>query len=187
MTTFYSSIEPWLRSVREEDVGWLDYTADEVEPYVMPNLGRHYTEVWEDEDMEMYGGVPAVLDFSQSRAAAASNLGGVLPKWDSSTLGDNDLATEKGLGPVTERLVTALLPAPDPSTWKDVKDTEGAYENAVASGSGLNGVSQMRDKVFVADFEERVKDTARFYGLLDRDVSSLLNPCILFLINLFAA
>ncbi|KAL5512012.1 NGG1 [Sanghuangporus vaninii] len=173
ITTFYTSIEPWLRQVREEDVGWLEYDGDTIGPYVFPELGRHYTEQWEDEDVAFYGGVPAALDFSASRNAASISNSGVspiapLPKWDVSTLNDNDLSTDKGLGPVSERLVTALLPAADQATWKSTERAEEAYEAKIAaSGSTSGGPSPPKEKVLVADFEERVKDTIRFYGLLD--------------------
>ncbi len=46
VSTFYTSIEPYTRNIKEEDVGFLEYTGDEVEPFVMPKLGRHYLEVW---------------------------------------------------------------------------------------------------------------------------------------------
>ena len=58
ITTFYSSVEPFMRNIKEEDVGFLEYTGDEVEPYVMPKLGRHYLDVWEDQDM---GLLPPVM------------------------------------------------------------------------------------------------------------------------------
>ncbi|TFY73039.1 hypothetical protein EWM64_g10973, partial [Hericium alpestre] len=54
VTTFYTSIEPWIRNIKEEDIGFLEYTADEVEPYIVPRLGKHYSEQWEDEDMHLY-------------------------------------------------------------------------------------------------------------------------------------
>lgn len=174
--TFYASIEPWIRQIREEDLGWLEYDGDTVGPYVVPELGRHYTEQWEDEDMQLYGGVPSSLDFSNSRNAAAaaastSFIATPLPKWDASSLTEADLATDKGLGPVTERLVAALLPAADQSTWKSMKEAEDAYESKIAtSGAAPNGVSLPKEKVLVADFEERVKDTVRFYGLLEGNV-----------------
>ncbi|KAJ3480389.1 hypothetical protein NLI96_g8386 [Meripilus lineatus] len=57
VSTFYSSIEPWLRPIKEEDVGWLEYSGDDVEPYIIPRLGHHYITIWEDEDIGTYGGV----------------------------------------------------------------------------------------------------------------------------------
>ena len=172
ITTFYTSIEPWLRPIREEDIGWLEYTADEVEPYVVPKLGRYYTEAWEEEDIQFYGGVPTLLDFSNSRAGPSSSSisASPLPKWDSATLAESDLVMEKGLGPVTERLVTALLPAADQSTWKSLKEAEDKYEARMAASKlGVNG-SLAKDKVFVSEFEERVKETTRYYGLLSSEV-----------------
>lgn len=173
--TFYAYVEPWLRQVREEDVGWLEYDGDTVGPYIMPELGRHYTEQWEEEDAALYGQVPAALDFTASRLAAeaSSNPGpsNPLPKWDVTSLTDADLVSDKGLGPVTERLVSSFLPAADQSKWKALKDAEDAHEaKTAASGPGAGGGSSSKEKVLIADFEERVKDTVRFYGLLDGEV-----------------
>jgi transcriptional adapter 3 len=56
VTTFYISIEPWIQNIKEEDIGFLKHTTDKVKPYVLPKLGRHYSEVWEDEDIAIYGG-----------------------------------------------------------------------------------------------------------------------------------
>ncbi|KAF7323488.1 hypothetical protein HMN09_00130000 [Mycena chlorophos] len=44
VSTFYASVEPYLRTIREEDLGYLEPTADEVEPFIMPKLGRHYLD-----------------------------------------------------------------------------------------------------------------------------------------------
>lgn len=171
VSTFYTSIEPWLRGVREEDLGLMDFTGDELEPYIMPKLGRHYTELWEEEDIASYGGVPTQLDFSRSHPGPSSaSSSSVHPKWDSSTITDSDLATEKGLGPMTERLVSAMLPVDD-KLRKSVSQAEDAYETRnSASGVAVNGVLP-KEKVVVSDYEERVKDTVRFLGLLEGDVS----------------
>jgi transcriptional adapter 3 len=171
VSTFYTSIEPWLRGIREEDVGWLEYTGDEVEPYVMPKLGRHYTEVWEEEDIVAYGGVPTSLDFSKSHPGPSHpSSSTTLPKWDSSTLTDADLPTEKGLGPMTERLVSAMLPVDD-KLRKEVTQAEDALESRLSAGGAptVNGIIP-KEKVFVADFEGRVKETARYFGLVEGEV-----------------
>lgn len=121
--------------------------------------------------MALYGGVPAALDFSLHRNSASHSgpHSGSLPKWDPSTMTEGDLVSEKGHGPVTERLVTALLPAPDMAAWKHVKEAEDLFEaRPVASGS--HGGTLGKEKMNVADFEERARDTARFHGLLDGEV-----------------
>ena len=192
ITTFYASVEPWIRNIREEDVGWLEYDGDTVGPYVMPELGRHYTEQWEDEDIAFYGGVPAALDFASNRnnnAASSSSTAFTVqnphPKWDASTLVDNDLTSERGMGPMSERVVAALLPAANQAAWKTMKEAEDAYEARVAasgsSGMQVNNSTPVppREKMVVADFEERLKETMRFHGLLQGEVRFLhhFTPC----------
>ncbi|KAG2073485.1 hypothetical protein BDR04DRAFT_1010580 [Suillus decipiens] len=159
VNTFYSSIEPWIRGIKEEDVGFLEFTADEVEPYVIPKLGRHYLEVWDDADMAMYGG--PLPGFSSGRLGESSTSA---PKWDPSTLMEADLLTEeRSHGPLTERLMSALLPMPDSTVWKGVKAAEDAMEGRPG---GTGAAAAKREKVNVVDLEERVQDTMRFHGLL---------------------
>jgi transcriptional adapter 3 len=170
INTFYASIEPWIRPIKEEDVGFLEFTADEVEPYVMPKLGRPYSEVWEEEDTALYGG--PMPGFTPARVPGGQGATSVpTPKWDPSTLVEPDLVTEeKGHGPLTERLISALLPIPDLTVWKGVKAAEDAMEGR-PGGSGA--AAARREKVNVSDLEDRIRDTMRFYGLLDRTVVSL--------------
>ena len=171
VTTFYTSIEPWLRPIKEEDIGFLQYTADEVEPFVMPKVGRHYSQVWADEDVAMYGqplpGTAAVRPIN-----APSGPPQPLPKWEPSTLGEPDLLTEeRGHGPLTERVVSALIPMHDATEWKGVK----AAEEAMEGRPGTNGAAAAaaRDKLNVADLEERLKNVMRHHGLLEEIVSPL--------------
>ncbi|KAH9857527.1 histone acetyltransferases subunit 3-domain-containing protein [Lenzites betulinus] len=164
VTTFYTSIEPWLRPIKEEDIGFLQYTGDEVEPFIMPKLGRHYSQVWEEEDTAMYGGpLPGT---AATRAASHPTPPSVLPKWEPSTLADLDLATEeRGHGPLTERVVSALIPMHDATEWKGVK----AAEEAMEGRPGTNGAAAAaaRDKLNVADLEDRMRNVMRHHGLLD--------------------
>lgn len=174
VTTFYTSIEPWLRPVKEEDVGFLEYTGDDVEPFVMPKLGRHYTELWEEEDTTLYGGpLPVTATMRAGARTHPPNPTGPLPRWEPSTLMETDLLTEeRGHGPLTERLVTALIPMHN-AEWRGVK----AAEEAMEGRPGTNGAAAAaaRDKLNVADLEERVRNVLRFHGLLDEIVS--FNNC----------
>ncbi|KAH0830167.1 histone acetyltransferases subunit 3-domain-containing protein [Lanmaoa asiatica] len=159
VNTFYTSIEPWIRGIKEEDIGFLEFTGDDVEPYIMPKLGRHYLDVWEDMDTELYGGPLPGL------APHRINDGSTLPKWDPSTLLETDLsAEERSHGPLTERLISALLPIQDAATsWKGVKAAEDAMEGRPG---GTGAAAARREKVNVADLEDRIQDTMRFHGLL---------------------
>lgn len=147
----------------------MEYTGDEVEPYAMPKLGRHYAEVWEEEDLALYGGPMPGFSMARSGGLSGQQASAPVPKWDPSTLMEPDLLTEeKGHGPLTERLISALLPMPDMTVWKGVKAAEDAMEGR-PGGSGA--AAARREKMNVADLEERIRDTMRFHGLLDGAVS----------------
>ncbi|KAL4244167.1 NGG1 family protein [Abortiporus biennis] len=165
--TFYTSIEPWLRPIKEEDIGFLEYTGDEVEPFVMPKLGPHYSESWEREDIEHYGTLlPSTVALQTTLNHQPPNLTGQLPKWEPSTLTENDVMTEAhSHGPLNERLISALIPMIGSSEWKGVK----AAEEAMEGRPGTNGAAAQaaRDKLNVADLEDRIKNVLRFHGLLD--------------------
>ncbi|PCH38632.1 hypothetical protein WOLCODRAFT_136374 [Wolfiporia cocos MD-104 SS10] len=167
VNTFYSSIEPWIRNVKEEDIGFLEHTGDDVEPFVMPKLGRHYSEVWEEEDIALYGGpLPGTAAMRAGARSHPATSNGPLPRWEPSTLQEADLLTEeRGHGPLTERLVSALIPMHNATEWKGVK----AAEEAMEGRPGTNGAAAAaaRDKLNVADLEDRVKNVLRFHGLLE--------------------
>lgn len=169
ITTFYTSIEPWLRPIKEEDVGFLEYTGDEVEPFVIPKLGKHYSEAWADEDINMYGEPLAGTAAARQRLVAPST--GPLPKWEPSQLQDKDCLTEEHAhGPLNERLVSALLPQKN-DHWKSVK----AIEEAMEGRPGTNGAAAQaaRDRMNIADLEDRIKNALRYHGILDETVSPL--------------
>lgn len=172
-TTYYSFIEPYLRPIKEEDIGFLEYTHDEVEPFIMPKLGRHYSEVWEEEDIAQYGfPLPGTAAVRSGITLPGSNSTAPLPKWEPSQLSETDVVTEeRGHGPLTERLVSAMIPLQNATEWKGVK----AAEEAMEGRPGTNGAAAQaaRDKMNVYDLEERVKNVMRFHKLLDNIVSSI--------------
>lgn len=171
VTTFYTSIEPYLRPIKEEDIGFLEYSADDVEPFIMPQLGRHYTEAWEEEDTALYGGPLPGMPNRPTNSLPATSTRTPLPRWEPSTLTESDCMTEEhGHGPLNERLISALIPMQNATEWKGVK----AAEEAMEGRPGTNGAAAQaaRDKLSVADLEDRVKNVMRFHGLLSDVVSS---------------
>ena len=169
VSTFYTSIEPYLRPITEEDLGFLEYTGDEVEPYIVPRLGQHYSEQWEEEDIGLYD---TVLPSTQA-IRATSSYGrpasvAPVPRWDPATLNDDDLLVEeRGHGPLTERLVSALLPVEDSVVWKGVKAAEEAMEGRHGVGVGTAAGRQ----VIVEDLERRIKDSLKYHKILEANVS----------------
>ncbi|KAF5385649.1 hypothetical protein D9757_005486 [Collybiopsis confluens] len=170
VATFYSSVEPYLRNIKEEDVGFLEWSGDDTEPFVFPQLGRHYLEVWEEQDR--LGQPPSTTTLSTLEQSA--QIEGEVhnpyamapnPSFDPSALAEGDTQLEHlGHGPLTERLISSLLPMPDSHlTWKGVKAAEDAMEGR-PGGSGA--AASRREKLTVADLERRIGDTMRWYGLL---------------------
>ncbi|KIK52091.1 hypothetical protein GYMLUDRAFT_233775 [Collybiopsis luxurians FD-317 M1] len=171
VATFYSSVEPYLKNIKEEDIGFLEWTGDDIEPFVIPKLGRHYLEVWEEQDRLNEPATSATHATLQSAACLESepppNPYAVAPNpsFDPSTLAESDTQTEHlGHGPLTERLISSLLPMPEShSTWKGVKAAEDAMEGR-PGGSGA--AASRKEKLTVADLERRIGDTMRWHGLL---------------------
>ena len=138
----------------------------------MPKLGRHYTEVWEEEDIALYGGPLPGMPTRPTNTIPAASTRAPLPKWEPSTLTESDCTTEEhGHGPLNERLISALIPMQNATEWKGVK----AAEEAMEGRPGTNGAAAQaaRDKLNVADLEERVKNVMRFHGFLEEVVRSL--------------
>ncbi|KAF8528173.1 histone acetyltransferases subunit 3-domain-containing protein [Hysterangium stoloniferum] len=166
ISTFWTYMEPWLRPIREEDVGLLEWDGDEETPFVIPPLGRHYTEIWEDEDNGRYVSLTGSPDLTPSTAS--------LPRWDPLTLQDSDLTShEKGhtLGPVHERLLSAMLPVPlladgKPAAGGNVKPSVNG-ESRVLNASLVN----------VQDMQDRLMKELRSIGLLgDEDPDYTKSP-----------
>ncbi|KZV72476.1 hypothetical protein PENSPDRAFT_649751 [Peniophora sp. CONT] len=164
INTFYASVEPYTRPIREEDIGYLEWSGDEVEPYIMPKLGDHYTVQWEQEDIELFGHVlPSTQQMIQTASWGRNPPVPPKPRWDPATLADENLDDEDlGHGPLTERLVSALLPNDD-GNWKSVKAAEEAMGGRHGVGVGNAGTRQ----VIVEDLERRIRDSLRYHGILD--------------------
>ncbi|KAI5893322.1 uncharacterized protein SCHCODRAFT_02459818, partial [Schizophyllum commune H4-8] len=111
--TFYAAIEPYTRPIREEDIGYLEYPGDDIEPYIIPHLGRRYTEQWADQDKGI------IVDPATEEAnAATAVVTAPVPTWDPSTMTDADLTRDDhGHGPLTERVISALI-SDDSTVWK---------------------------------------------------------------------
>ena len=96
---------------------------------------------------------------------------------------ENDLITEeRGHGPLTERLVSALIPMQNATEWKGVK----AAEEAMEGRPGTNGAAAQaaRDKLNVADLEDRIRAVMKFHGILNDVVRLIFHVIKLFTTSL---
>lgn len=145
-SSFWQGVEPYVRQIGEEDLAFLKaYKDEDAEPYVVPPLGRHYTELWTEEDR--LGG-PSLIgsSISPSRAppsaanapAPPANRALDYPRmtraeggFDASELREEDLVLEeRSAGPLTERVVSALLAA------RTVGDGPLGFETTTVPGGG---------------------------------------------------
>ncbi|PWY99388.1 hypothetical protein BCV70DRAFT_207004 [Testicularia cyperi] len=54
--TFYNYADAFFKTLTEDDLAWLSSKSDDHEPFQMPSLGRHYREVWDEEDALLVSG-----------------------------------------------------------------------------------------------------------------------------------
>ncbi|TIC55690.1 hypothetical protein E3Q05_02089 [Wallemia mellicola] len=124
ISTFYSSIEPYLRPLGEDDLMFLSAKGDEVTPYTIPPLGRPYLSVWEAED--------AGLPFTSIDQPSIPPL--PRPTLTAQDMSDDSLINEDfSLGALSERLVSALLPINKP-TEEYTNETQDVTTDKVAVG-----------------------------------------------------
>lgn len=128
--TFWSGIETYIRDVGEEDVAMLTFRPDDRGIFEVPALGRHYQDIWDEEDASLPfgGGSSQAANQAWATSAAMSQgamqrdrerdgLGNRIGKASRRVVGRNltemDLKDErKGPGLLEERIVAGLLERP---------------------------------------------------------------------------
>ena len=168
-TTFWTSVEPYLRELREDDLAMLGFKADAPESYDIPPRGRHYTEVWDEEDGMPLGSTPRVSvpnmrPIPGNIAASGSHFVPV------TELKDENLVEEfKGLGTITERVVAAFVAD---------KEVSKAKSQAVAGKAAEDGgVGKEPLRVDVAELEDRMKRELRSVMLLGEHEEVSFDTC----------
>ncbi len=143
----------------------------------MPPLGRHYSEVWEEQDQALFHGDGTSLppqtptsghinglmthpaNLSPLTATGKSSSESIPPE----PIDNKDLPMQKkSLGPFTERVISALLGTPDHSVSQ--------VPEAEASGVGPQHASTIPlAPVSFLDIETRLKLELRACGLIGVD------------------
>ncbi|BFZ57802.1 Transcriptional regulator [Savitreella phatthalungensis] len=145
ITTFYTSVEPYFRTLTEEDIGWLRDPGDQLTPFIIPPLGTHYLELWQDS-----------LDSPPPRQDS-----GQAPREDAAALNDENVQQDMvSAGPLTTRLLSALMKEDDLQADEDA-DGESSVQDAV-KGSRVPAV-----KLNYGELEERVQGELTHIGLLE--------------------
>ncbi|BGP53910.1 Transcriptional regulator [Rhodotorula sphaerocarpa] len=175
-STFQNWVDAYLRPFGEDDLAVLAAKPEDLTPYMIPPLGKHYLERWEEED----------LDPSQRHSTSSSFTSPleppILPRLRPDALTEDALAGENVfLGPLSERLLAALAVGEDGLVAVDDEDDVG---RPAEDGAALPAKYPM-DAV---DLEERIKRELRYIGILpeeevdwasreDDEVSSALRAC----------
>ncbi|ORY82480.1 histone acetyltransferases subunit 3-domain-containing protein [Protomyces lactucae-debilis] len=141
ITTFYTSIEPHFRPFTEEDLGWLRDKGDQLGPFIIPPLGPHYTEVWNEMDETP----PPKAEVSQRPKESAEALND-----------DNVFADAVSCGPLTSRLISALL-----------KEEGAAQRPAEEEPEKDKELRAAPFKMDYAEVEEKLAGELSFIGLLE--------------------
>lgn len=179
---------------------------EDTEPYVLPPLGKPYQQVWDEEDRLIAQSLPVPIISSTSPYRPNPNGGPVnksldYPRmsrkefeYDSRELKEEDLVVEdKGAGPLTERVVSALLAAREeadaPIGFLPPASGEGSSSGGASGAKGMQ-VDQAAgqvgegawggpldpgpERLGMGDMEARMRKELQAVGLLGEEEVSLL-------------
>ncbi|CAG8439577.1 21304_t:CDS:2 [Rhizophagus irregularis] len=149
--TFYDYVEPYVRDFKDEDVQFLEAKGDDITPYEIPKLGRHYVEVWAEEERNL---LPQTPDELESRRDDHMDIDGPPKSHD----GDDE---QRSANFIVDRLLAAFLEYPEASNFINQPD-----ESQV---NGQNGhyerVEMDRDK----SMDDRLKRELQALDLMDEN------------------
>ncbi|GAA5947300.1 hypothetical protein JCM3775_004167 [Rhodotorula graminis] len=175
-STFTNWVDAYLRPFGEDDLAFLAPKPEDINAYLIPPLGKHYLDRWEDEDGAHHS--------QQQQHWHASPLEPpVLPRLRPDALTEDALGGESiFLGPLSERLMAALAIEPG------LAATGSGGAGAVDDTDKDDGEPQPKMPIDAVDLEERVKRELRYLGVLpdedvdwstreDDEISSALRAC----------
>ncbi|ORY15764.1 histone acetyltransferases subunit 3-domain-containing protein [Clohesyomyces aquaticus] len=179
-SVFANYVEPYIRSLTEEDVAFLKERGDRIAPFVLPRRGlRHYKEIWADEDGNMN------LDSNDNHLPPNE------PRGTFENMSEDLVETEEiSAGPLVSRLLSTLRPEGRGNANNSI-ETNGVSGDAMdidegpgslptdANSSSLPAASQLPEfqqlgwkappvagKTDYASLDDRVLLELRHFGLI---------------------
>lgn len=150
--TFWSAIDPYFRPLTEDDRNFLLPKEDQEKYYTIPPLGRHYLDVWLEEELPMNHHMKP-----PQQSVTMMNQ----------PITDHDLIRQDvTCGPITERLLSSLIVQD-----QDVKEDEEEEEEEEEEEDDDDDIVDNEEEV-VADihqFEERLKRELEYVGLFNEE------------------
>lgn len=168
---FWSSVEPYCADITNEDLKYLEELLrsheDDSDYFKVPSLGMHYTEKWAEEDLieEQKEGAK-IGEKRRSNGITESNGASSLLKQ-----AEGGLQDESPFGPLTQRLVSALIEenvmTPLDDEMEDfTPDMDCLTENAAISPKALAKQLNLGNP---SHLEKKIKRELEEQGILDFD------------------
>ncbi|KAI3657722.1 hypothetical protein MP638_003977 [Amoeboaphelidium occidentale] len=185
--TFWNYVDQVFKPITEDDLKVLDQNdvsfifrctkpfQDDPTPFIIPPLGKHYRQVWLEEDQSLFpqnhpeNSHASKLTATSEKKSKKKSIVPQLPQNEvENTFLDDQNAVIKSYsgGPISERLVSALIED------KESVSTTGNPDipDMVSEADDMESVSYKepnREEVY--SIEQRLKRELKFIGLLDSD------------------
>lgn len=157
-TTFWNYVDPHFKLITDDDIVALsNRKQSEAAPFVIPPLGRHYLEQWLEEDKAL---MPSTDDFvpPKPEKKPSKKQKSTVPELSPPT------STDSFCGPITERLVSAMMQESDGVIETFEQDDLDSLTTNSFTGQSAH---QLVEEEY--NIEERLKRELRYIGLLDDD------------------
>ncbi|KAG0071584.1 Transcriptional regulator [Linnemannia elongata] len=163
--TFWTSMDPYFRPFTESDRNVLEEQAetDQVTPLMIPPLGRHYQDVWAEEDRSL---LP--FDGYESRRNSVDSIKEPGPSRNTvynqpfELTDENIDQDEVSCGPLTERIICSLIS-------EEVADAKDFAQDEDAPRASPSPAAMQSNARNYAELEERIKRELRYIGLLGNE------------------
>jgi transcriptional adapter 3 len=124
-STFQTYVEPYIRHYTEEDVAFLKERGDRFTPYLIPQRGaKGYKQMWADEDGPTGIEPPAKTQPNPTEAR------GSMDEMDDTTAETDEIS----MGPVMNRLLSVVRPAPNGNVKKEPDETDANGDTSMVNG-----------------------------------------------------
>lgn len=157
---FWNVIDPYFAPLTEEDRSFLLPKEDDEKSYVIPPLGKHYLDVWGEDEL-----VPAMTQSSSHSSSSSSSSINSYLLINHPITNEDLLKQDISCGGLTERLLSSLLV----DEHQQTKDDEDEDDDIVDSEDIIADRSEEDLSEDLIQFEERLKRELRYVGLFGED------------------
>ncbi|KAJ3203837.1 Transcriptional regulator [Entophlyctis luteolus] len=197
-TQFFTFVDSqYFRPLTDEDFAFLDASPDDITPFIIPRLGRHYTEQWDAEERSLpppstpqqeYG----LYSLGTPMLSMGSATGAIATPRGYEQIDDTVYGGDLFIGPLAERLLATLgeegveyLGADELGICRSgeggggvgvgngedlvVPTVGGAGIVSSAAGGDAIVVAPCRTTTDVMMLDERLKNELRFLGIIGED------------------